>query len=426
MYSITNWKNAQKPNYNINVDKVFPYSEVPYLGEYNLVKIPDASNNHIEHVDYWGEGRIVSADGITGFTNCYNVHHQYHLVSSGTNRDTKIPNRVPVASYTDCDTSTYIKDNSVTTVTVTDASRINPSCANDIARIINADIGRIVVYGSQADSSGILILAVELEKKGLYPCPNADLTEDLQGLKFNSHVAFLNTLESSNYLYKNITNSNNEAAVTATKALANAAGGQIINEIITKLINDAPRTAMSCAYKLWHGGASDVVRTRFPKSFQHILNEDAVTIANFKFSQPLKLDVNKDSYNDRLAWGDNGYNLSSKRVSWKLIPIWENDVVTFKLYNIDCDMYLKLDANVDDIGDRKAWGSSNSNETRHKYYLEPGFKNGTLVFHIVNCQYNQGLKLAVDVDGYGDRILFGHGYIGEIDDNRLCWVIQAW
>uniref|UniRef100_A0A2A4JTT3 Uncharacterized protein n=1 Tax=Heliothis virescens TaxID=7102 RepID=A0A2A4JTT3_HELVI len=426
MYSISNWKNAKKPNYNTNIDKEFPYSEVPYLGEYNLVKIPDSLNNLIQHVDYWGEGRTVSADGITGFTNCYNVHHQYHLVSSGTDRDTKIPNRVPVASYTDCDTSAYIKDNSVITVTVTDASRINPSCAKDIARIVNNDLGKVVVYGSETDSGELLILAVELEKKGLYACPNADLTKDLQGLKFNSHVTFLKTLESSKYLYNNITNFNYAYAITATQSLANVADGHIINEVLTKLINDAPRSAMSYACKLWQGGARDVVCKHFPEPFQHILNEDPVTIANFKFRQPLKLDANKDSYNDRLAWGDNACDLSSKRVSWKLISIWDNNVVTFKLYNIDCDMYLKLDANVDNIGDRKAWGSYNSNETRHKYYLEPGFKNGTLVFHIVNCQYNQGLKLAVDVDGYGDRVLWGHGYVGEIDDNRLCWVIQAW
>nr|AUB45121.1 GBP-binding protein [Helicoverpa armigera armigera] len=421
MYSITNWKNAKKPNYNTNVDKLFPYSEVPYLGEYNLVKIPVSLNNLIQHVDYWGEGRIVSEDGITGFTNCYNVHHQYHVVSGGADRDSKIPNRIPVASCSECDTSAYIRDNSVITVTVTDASRINTSCAKDIARIVNNDLGRVVVYGSQPDSGEILILTMELQKRALYACPDADLFEDLRGLKFVSHVAFLNKLESINYLYKNITNSNYERAIMATRSLADVAGGQIID----RLINDAPRTAMSYAYKLWNGGARDVVRNYFPKPFQHIFNEDAVTIANLKFRQPLKLDVHKDSYGDRLVWGDNACDLSSERVSWKLIPVWDNDGVTFKLYNIDCSMYLKLDVNVDNIGDRKAWGSNNSDELRHRYYLEPGFKNGSLVFHIVNCKYNQGLKLAVAVDGYGDRLLWGHGYEGDIDDNRLCWNIQA-
>ncbi|XP_021189097.3 microvitellogenin [Helicoverpa armigera] len=423
MYSITNWKNAKKPNYNTNVDKLFPYSEVPYLGEYNLVKIPVSLNNLIQHVDYWGEGRIVSEDGITGFTNCYNVHHQYHVVSGGADRDSKIPNRIPVASCSECDTSAYIRDNSVITVTVTDASRINTSCAKDIARIVNNDLGKVVVYGSQSNSSEILTLALELERKGLYACPQVDLPEDLQGLKFDSHVAFLNKLEANSSLYKNIINSNYEGAISMTQMLANMENGQIIDQVVTKLINDAPRTAMSYAYKLWNGGARDLVRKHFRKSFAYILNEDPVTIANLKFHQPLKLDMDTDSYGDRLVWGDNACDLSSERVSWKLIPVWDNDGVTFKLYNIDCNMYLKLDVNVDNIGDRKAWGSNNSDELRHRYYLEPGFKNGSLVFHIVNCEYKQGLKMAVAVDEIGDRGLWGHGG-SSIDDSRLCWLIK--
>lgn len=424
MHSISVWKNAERPNYNVNVDKVFPYSEVPYLGDYNLVKIPESLNNLIQHVDYWGEGKIVSGDGKGGFTNCYNVNHQYQLVSNGLDRDKKIPNRVPVLSYTNCDTSGYIKDNSVITVTVA-GGHINTSCAKDIARIVNNDLGKVVAFGFDSTSQEIINLTTELREKGLFYCPDYTLPSELQGLTlYKSYIAFLNVSSLRDELYEKVTKGSYDNAVNITQSMK-IKNGETINEIVTKLIGAGSRNIMAYAYKLWHADAKDVVRNYFPTSFRLIFNEDNVKIINKQYYLALKLDANKDSYNDRLAWGDSS-DKTSKRVSWNIIPVWDANSVTFKLYNVDCDMYLKLDYNEDNIGDRKAWGSNNSGEVRHRYYLEPVMKNETLAFFIINCQFQQGLKLDMHVDSIGDRLLWGHNGTVYNNDERFRWIIPAW
>ncbi|KAF9818389.1 hypothetical protein SFRURICE_017811 [Spodoptera frugiperda] len=226
-----------RPNYVTHVDKAHPYSEVPYLGDYHLVQIPLGGS--IPHVDYWGEGRVITDDGVRGFKNSYNVNHQYQLVSSGSDRDRKIPNRIPVKSFTDCDTSAYIKENSVATVTVAGPNIHNS--ARDIARIVNAE-GKVIVFGATGESPQTSELREELKKKGLFPTMNATL----------------------------------------------------------------------------------------PTEFQ------------------------------------------------------------------------------DNIGDRKVWGSTNSNETRHQYYLEPCLRNGVIVFFIINRRYRQGFKLDVNADKIGDRLWENH------------------
>ncbi|KAJ8730795.1 hypothetical protein PYW08_002208 [Mythimna loreyi] len=428
MRSSTLWKLAERPNYNTHINKRFPYSETPYLGEYHLEKIPASLNNLVQHVDYWGEGKIVSEEGVRGFSDCYNVNHQYQLVSNGPDLDRKIPNRIPLRSDDHCDTSGYIKDNSVLTVTVAVASRITSSCAQDIARIVNSDHGKVVVYGVHGDSQEISELAVELRKKGLTPSPDATLPHELQGLTYyDSHVAFLDTQSFEEEMFNNVINGDYNAAVSKAQSYGVANDNEFVNNVVMRLITDAPRKVMTFAYKLWEGGAKNVVRNSFPKCFQHIFNEDAVTIVNKQYLQPLKLDVNTDSYNDRLAWGDNDQcEITSERLSWKILPVWHSDGLTFKLYNIHRNMYLKLDVNVDSYGDRKAWGSVNSDEERHRYYLEPLFKNGTLVFFIINYKYGQGLKLDVNTDSYGDRLLWGHNGTVHNEYERFRWIIAAW
>ncbi|XP_022832024.1 microvitellogenin-like [Spodoptera litura] len=421
MPTATVWKFAERPNYVIHVDKSYPYSEVPYLGEYHLVQIP--LEGVIPHVDYWGEGRVVTDDGVRGFSNCYNVNQKYQLVSSGSDRDRKIPNRIPVQSFTECDTTAYIKDNSVMTVTVAGLN-IHDS-AKDIARIVSAD-GKVIVFGATGESPQITDLREELKKKGLFPSINATLPIELQGLTFyDSHVSFFNAQLLKDDLYKNVVNGNFEAATELTMAFSNGGFDDTVKEIVTRLIEAEPRNVMSYAYKLWYGGAQNIVRSAFPSPFALIFNEDNVKIINKEYLQPLKLDVHTDSYNDRLAWGHNICESNSKRLSWKLLPFWENDGVIFKIYSTEYNMYLKLDANVDNIGDRQVWGSTNSNETRHMYYLEPYLKNGVLVFFIINRRYKQGFKLDVNVDKYGDRLLWGHNGSIYNEYQRFRWIISA-
>ena len=427
MGSLSAWKVANRPNYETNVDKQFPYSEVPYLGEYVLMKIPIGDDDSIKHVDYWGEGKVVTERGIRGFANCYNVNIQYQLVSAGPDLDKKIPNRIPVLSYSNCDTSGYIKSNSVLTVTVVGGQgHLTSSCAKDIARVVNKEVGKVIVYGVNADSDEITELIVELSRQGLYLSPKASLPHKYEGLSYyNKLVSFHKARNLKEELYNDVVDGKYDNAVKTAKSLG-APAGFLIKGIVTRLISSVPRNVMSFAYKLWNGDAKDIVRKYFPDAFQHIMGEDDVTIVNQEYQLPLKLDVKTDRDNDRLAWGDNRRILTCHRVSWNLIPCWTGSKVVFKLYNVDCEMYLKLDLRVDSLGDRQVWGSSYSGEDRHKYYLEPMIKNDTLVFFIINYEYDQGLKLDVDMDSLGDRLLWGHNGNVYTDRERFRWIIEAW
>ncbi|KAJ8711799.1 hypothetical protein PYW08_008753 [Mythimna loreyi] len=421
MLSISGWKGSKGPNYETNKDKVYPYSECPFLGEYNLVKLP--TSNLVEHVDYWGEGRINHQHGVSGFPDCYNVNHTYQLVSNGPDKDRKIPNRVPVVNYTNCDTSGYIKHNSVKTVTIMGAP-INNSCAADIGRMINPEHGKVVAYGFQSSSADIRNLVAELKMKDIFLCPSYTLPKELQGITlFDNHLAFLNLSLLKDELYKNVTQADYDIAVELAKSMDTESGYEAIIEVVTKLLGEGFPNTMSFAYKLWNNGGEEIVRNCFPGAVQQILKGGHVTIVNNKYKQALKLDVNVDSYNDRLAWGDKS-DKTSRRVTWKFIPVTENDTVLFKITDLNYNMFLKLDVNTDSYGDRKGWGSVSDSGAVHEYLLEPIAQNNIVVFRIINYQFNQGLKLDANEDSYGDRQLWGHNGDPRGPNSALDWVIS--
>ncbi|KAJ8709233.1 hypothetical protein PYW07_009059 [Mythimna separata] len=424
MLSISAWKAAQRPNYETNRDKTYPYSECPFLGEYYLVAIPTSLSNLVEHVDYWGEGRIVHQNGVSGFTNCYNVNHTYQLVSNGPDKGRKIPNRIPVVSYTNCDTSGYIKNNSVKTITIMGAP-INSSCAADIARMVHPDQGKVIAYGFQTNSADIKNLVMHLKMKDLFLYSNYTLPKELQGVSmFDHHLAFLNLSMLKEELHKNVIEADFDIAVELAKTMDTESGSEAIIDVVTRLLNEGSPKIMAFAYKLWHSGGEEIVRTTFPGAIQQIIIGGFVTIVNKQYQQALKLDANTDSYNDRLAWGDKS-DKTSKRVTWKFMAVLENQNVVFKVQDLNYNMFLKLDANTDNYGDRKGWGSVSDSGINHEFYLEPYSKDGILVFRIINYQYSQALKLDANTDQYGDRQLWGHNGDAHANNAALDWVISS-
>ncbi|KAJ8718835.1 hypothetical protein PYW07_016391 [Mythimna separata] len=434
MHSSTVWKLAAEPNYNTNIDQDFPYSDLPHQGASRLVKIPVSLNDLIRHVDYFGEGRVVSTRGISGFANCYNVNHQYRLVNSGPDKDKKIPNRIPVLSYTDCDTSAYVKDNSVLTVTVA-AERLNSSCTKDIARVVNNDLGMVVVFITHDQSPELTELTNELKKKGMFPNIDATLPHELQGLTlYDTHVAFLNSNDlrtRKDELYNNVANGNYESVLSMSFYVAGL--GEELDAMVQRLIRAAPRHVVPFAYALWRGGASDVVRKHFPAPFQYIVSEHAVTIVNYPYDQALKLDSNINSRNnDRAVWGDSRLPRTSNRLSWKFVPGCKGSLdLTFKLYNTDCNLFVRMDDVPDSSGDKQCWGSTtdeqNPNGDKFKYYVEPEMYNDTdLVFFITNVHQKQRIKLEVAADSCGDRLAWGNNFNVHGDTTRNRWVIAKW
>lgn len=424
------WKYAERPNYVTNTDRKFPYSEVPILGQYNLVKIPAKSGDFIDHVNYWGEGKIESWLGISGFPDCYNVNYVFGLVSDGPDKGRKIPNRIPVPHYIDCDTSAYIRAHSVVTVTSM-AAFISCSCARDIARIVNKDKGKVILYGFSINSVFFEYIRGELEDKSLYYYSDYNLPTYLQGItRFDLHhfVAFVNVTILKDEIYKFVMSRCYYSAVELTKKLNNDQNGGAINEVVLKLLKSNMTgnvKLMSYAYMLWDNGAQGIVKKHFPDAFTMILGKEKVVVVNHGYDQALKLDVNMDRNHSRQVWGHNG-DKNSNRLIWQFIPVWLIDDVTFKLFNVDCDMYLKLDETVDMHGDRKGIGSKSS--VADLYYVEPYFKDGNLLFIIMNYQYQMGLKLSVDKDSNGDRMLWGNnGNLYEDKDGSWYkWKIVAW
>ncbi|CAH0401029.1 unnamed protein product [Chilo suppressalis] len=422
MTSFENWKTASSPNYGPcgNVDKIYPYSEVPFIGQYKLVQIPRDSQL-IDLVDYWGEGRIkTTEEGISGFIDCYNVNHPHQCVSNGPDRGRKIPNRVPVLSYTTCDTSSYIKENSVRIVTLMGAP-INNSCAKDIARMVSKSEGKVVVYGFKRTSADIRNLESELAVYNFIHCADHVLPRQLNDLTLYDNIR--NSAVIKNDLKQNICFGKYESAVELCKSLLFSSYCEVIYEVVNQLLEENCKNVMNLAYKLWNSDAQSVVINHFPCEFKAILNEDFVTIVNKKNSSALKLAVILDGMNDRRAWGD-GKDKTSKRIVWQLYPVWRDSRVIFKLLNYDCGMFLKLAAYEDSIKDREAWGAYGCPDVRHMWYLEPVVHGGELLFFIINGKYGLGLKLAVCADSIGDRTLWGHSTDVRADPGYFGWYIK--
>lgn len=423
MALLNTWRFAEPPNYDKNDDKKYPYSEVPFIGDYNLVKIPISYCKFVDHVDYWGEGKITAPEGRTGFADCYNINDVSQLVSKGPDKNRKIPNRIPVVSSTNCDTSGYIKNNSVKLITVLGAT-INESCAKDIARIVNEEVGKVIVFGLNEDSLDIKTLEGALKEKKLNYCSEFILPMKLLGLSmFNSFRAYLNLSDLSNYLYKNVVDGNYVDAILKSKKIDESGNSSLIFDVITKLLVEGNKNVMTYAYQLWHSNCMDIVTKYFPLVFQTILKEEHVVILNKKFNLALKLDYGTNSDENRLAWGDSK-DKTSERVKWKFVPVLKGDCVVFKIRNYEHGLFLKLDSITNNVGDRQAWGSKDTSEERFEWYLNPIMVNYVLMFLLINKEYNQGIILDSNLDVFNDRLLWGHN--GEVlkTPEEYGWYIQ--
>lgn len=416
------WKLSQRPNYVASLDKKYAYSEVPYIGEYYLVKIP-ADENLIEHVDYWGEGRIDTGTECTGFKDCYNVNHEYQLVSNGEDRDRKIPNRIPVISYINCDTSSYIMDDKVKNVTVMGAP-INKSCARDISRMINNDNGKVVIYGFEENSADTRNLEEELQKKRIIFCPNYELPNNLTGLTlFDSHRAFINMKELSLELHYKVSRNLTHDAVIITQNLIKTGNFKTLTDTVIDMLKAGVKNTVHFAYKLFLTD-KDIIEKYFPKEFSMIFNSQDVKIISKLHKMPLKLDTELDSEGDRLAWGD-GVNSTKEKLLWKFIPITEDDKVFFKIENKEYSMMLKLATTADRYGDRLSWGDNKKvDDARLKFLIEVIKKDNDIIFIIFNKQFGQSLKLEPSTDANGNRRLWGNDYFVNYDYERFGWQIS--
>lgn len=367
MHSKSIWKLSKRPNYQTNADKLYPYSEIPYVGQYNLIRIPE--DDLIQLVDYWGEGRIVTEFGCSGFPESYCVNHEYQLVSNGPDRDTKIPNRIPVISYIDCDTSGYIKDDSVKTVTLMGAP-INKSCATDVARMVNRDQGQVIVYGFKETSADIKNLELELSKKGLVFCFGLEM-EALykEPTLFDSYRAYVNARAIAAELHTSITNGAFMKAEKITKTL-DSGYGSAITDVLSKLLREANPNTMIYSHKLWQ--AEETYMKYFPASIKLVYEGANVKILNKTQLQPLNLE---------------------NSTQWQFKPSLVSNRVYFSIRNVVLDMFLDLDAVANAEGQRTAFGyKSTKGSNDYKWLLQPVKRNENLYFIMMHAEYKAALK----------------------------------
>ncbi|XP_075981275.1 microvitellogenin-like [Anticarsia gemmatalis] len=430
MQSATLWRRAPRPNYTTNVDLLFPYSEVAHLGQYELVRIPHSLNDLIAHLDYWGEGSSLTARGFSGFTNSYNVNTQYRLVSAGADRDRKIPNRIPVVSLQQCDTSPYVRGASVLLATAP-AARCSRSTVDDIARVINPDLGLVVAHGSADSFPDRQYIESALAAQKLFLCPGYELPTELSELaQFKTYSAFVGLATAKDHLLKYINDEKFDFAARLTKTLNNnVVGNEAIESVVQTLLNaedlESRERLMKYAWKLNEAQIWSAVKTYFPSEFNLIFSQLETIIINKRYSQAIFLEEKDDNLSMTEGWGDS-LDKDSIRVQWRLFPEWWHGKLRFKLYNIYYNMFLCSDTQTDKDGDRRAHGQDPAvTDDRYTYYLEPFIENNYLYFYIINYEYNEGLKLTLDRNRDGNRRLFGHGGDIRAGEDRFKWRLVA-
>ena len=98
----------------------------------------------IELLDVWGEGRIVTSDGmITGFLQAKNLNEWNQKISNGPNEKFDIPNLIPVDNYEN--PKFPIGDGLVSYITLMGAP-ITKGTAQEMYRVLDKKCGVVMLY----------------------------------------------------------------------------------------------------------------------------------------------------------------------------------------------------------------------------------------------------------------------------------------
>ena len=140
--------------------------------------------------------------------------------------------------------------------------------------------------------------------------------------------------------------------------------------------------------------------------------------------QYLKLIYNIDEYGDRDAWGGAYTNTDPARFNWILELVKFSEAfmsATFRIRNAHwIEKYLKLIYNIDEYGDRDAWGGAYTNADPDRFqWIITADSSGLM---LQNAHWtDQYLKLIYNIDEYGDRDAWGGAYTNA-DPDRFKWI----
>jgi hypothetical protein len=428
------WEIAPRPNYRSNKDLRFPYSELPFVGQYYLYKTNDLIEPFLDLVDFWGEGRINDNGLLSGFTEAININHQYQLVSNGPDKRHKIPNRIPTVNYSNVSTAGYIPDSSVTNLTLMGAPIVE-NCAVEISRLIRKDLGVIIIYGFNRKDEDIKVLEKELKKIHFYYHPGYALASPFNEITlFRNHLAYVNAEILVNHCIAGIENEKYSQVKEMVKSLYENDETIAIKKIIDAACSSY--RVFPFGYELLKDDSTkEIIPKLFPLSIKQIITSGAqMSLTNVKFKMPLKVGWNADGEGDRTAYGGDARRgiepTNKERFYWKLSPI--DGGKYFSITNVKFTAPLKVGWNADGEGDRTAYGGDSrrgiepTNKERFYWMLTP--INKGQYFSLTNEKFKMPLKVGWNADGEGDRKAFGGDAgrgIEPTNKERFYWSIQS-
>ncbi|XP_021206836.2 low molecular mass 30 kDa lipoprotein 19G1-like isoform X1 [Bombyx mori] len=215
-----------------------------------------------------------------------------------------------------------------------------------------------------------------------------------EGTAFNEILA--------EHLYNDVIIADYDSAVERSKLIYTDNKGELITNVVNNLIRNNKMNCMEYAYQLWMQGSEDIVRDCFPVEFTLILAENYVKLMYRRDGLAFTL-----SDNGGVAYGDSKDRTSS-RVSWKFIPLWENNKVYFKIENTERKQNLALKVRTNRNGDHMAYGVANFDGFRAQWYLVPAELNNEVLFFIFNRDYSMALTLSRTMDSLGNRMAWGY------------------
>ncbi|MGO9606386.1 MAG: hypothetical protein ACLQAT_23850 [Candidatus Binataceae bacterium] len=421
----TDWNRAARPNYTTNKDHHFPYSEIPSVAQYHLEQLSEP----IDILDFWGEGRTVVGNLVTGFPSAYNINHQYKKVSNGSDKGRKIPNRIPTVSFENVSVvNSYLPHGIANNVTLMGSPIIKAS-AEEIAKLVNPNNGRVVIYGIQRSDPMIAILETELNGDSLYYHPHEVLPSPLDSITLTPALAYRPAAV---------------LAADAAKAIAEGrypVAGDLLEILTEHKENDLVETVLSTAaqsYRIFP--LSVVLKLHWPSVFQKVpaivrdVLTGKITLTNAKFTMPLKLQWGADGEGDRGAFGgDKGRGVepeNARRFYWKPAATQGGDYFTF--FNDWFEMPLKLEWNADGEDDRRAFGGAKDRgiepNNADRFYWQLSLTADKKALKIQNKKFLMYLKVGWNADGEGDRRAYGGSTSRGIEPgnaDRFYWSVQA-
>lgn len=481
------WKSRKEPAYDYGESS--SYNLKYKYSESDCSDMPEAKYklNDVELIDFWGEGYIEdkSINVTTGFKNAYNINHQYQLVSNGPNKDRKIPNRIPVASYKGYNLKPYINDSSARYVTLMGAP-LTEETYREIMRILRKNDGVYIFFSSDSEvellsekKNADLIFAESrfcfLDKnvykridKGLIyahisiPIGFVYMSADkiLQYIK--SETTSFSNKELATIMYNFFCQKliehwkeaidylqSNNIDYLLLSSLEDLCKDKSHYDCVTQFLNYL-ETKMNIffymqevsgksakyphLYKFFEQWDSNMLRTLFVGKY--------ASIKNLEFERYLKLPKSMlDKDDDKPAYGGSkkrGIEAGEEeRFWWRITPV----IITKKetivnIFNVKFDMPLKLPKKmVDKDNDKPVYGGcakrkiESDSETRFYWRLEKVKYSGKNFYTLTNVAYNMPLKLPVAmVDKDDDKPAYGGSAERKIERNqerRFYWYIQA-